>query len=70
MAAAPTGTPSPTGFEPAQWAAAVQELRQLRRDETAADEAAEDALDDELRRVFQERQQPPGAAGHRPTLHP
>jgi len=70
MAAAPTGTPSPTGSDPTRWAAAVQELLQLRRHEAAADEAAEDALDDELRRVFQDRQQAPGAAGHRPALHP
>lgn len=56
MTAAPTGTASPFGSGRARWAATVQELVQLRRDEAAEEEAAEDALVDDLRRVFHDRQ--------------
>ncbi len=56
----------PAGPDRARWAATVRELVQLRREEAAQEEAAEDAMADELRRVFSD-QPPPldGAAYHR-----
>ncbi len=56
----------PAGPDRARWAAAVRELVQLRREEAAQEEAAEDAMADELRRLFSD-QPPPldGVGTHR-----
>ena len=50
-----TSTPPPRCDrtpDPSRWATAVREVIRLRREEAAADRAAEDALADDLHRVF------------------
>lgn len=60
---------APADPERIRWDATVRELVQLRREEAAQDEAAEDAVADELRRVLRDQQPPPGGAEHRPAGH-
>jgi len=61
-----TTAAAPAGPDRARWAATVRELVQLRREEAAQEEAAENAMADELRRVFSDQPSPlDGVAYHR-----
>ncbi len=51
-------TAVPVVLDRARWAATIRELVQLRREEAAAEENAEDAMADELRRAFHRRPRP------------
>ncbi len=53
----------PLGTDRVGWAAAVGELVALRREEAAAEEAAEDAVADELRAAFLPRPGPGEKSG-------
>jgi len=64
----PTAPPPRVDTPRARWDATVAELVRLRREETAQEEAAEDALADELHRAFRARRPGPRPTSPRPTL--